>query len=202
VHRDRVVAAGARLAAEAARFSALGWMRATSGNLSEVVSRDPLLLAVTASGLDKGELQPHDVAVVDEAGSPIDVADLVPLRPSAEAGLHARIAALTGAGAVFHVHSLAAVEAAHRWPDGVVLRDVEMLKAFGLDADDQVRVPIIGNGQDMGELGDRFEAAYEPGVPVMIVAAHGAYAWGSDVRRARWHTEALEWLLSYRLRTA
>ena len=35
--REELLAVGARLAAEAARFSALGWMRATSGNLSEVL---------------------------------------------------------------------------------------------------------------------------------------------------------------------
>src|SRR6185369_8048153 len=38
------------LVREAARFARLGWMRATSGNLSAVVSRDPLRLLVTASG--------------------------------------------------------------------------------------------------------------------------------------------------------
>ena len=48
--REELRAVGARLAVEAARFSALGWMRATSGNLSEVLRTEPLLLAVTASG--------------------------------------------------------------------------------------------------------------------------------------------------------
>jgi hypothetical protein len=50
--------AGAQLAAESARFASFGWMRGTSGNLSVVVGRDPLRLAVTASGHDKGELTP------------------------------------------------------------------------------------------------------------------------------------------------
>ncbi|HRD99768.1 MAG TPA: hypothetical protein PLV68_00635, partial [Ilumatobacteraceae bacterium] len=40
-------AAGGHLAAEAARFAALGWMRGTSGNLSTVLQRDPLHLAIT-----------------------------------------------------------------------------------------------------------------------------------------------------------
>ena len=38
---DEVREAGARLAAEAARFAGRGWMQATAGNLSEVVRTDP-----------------------------------------------------------------------------------------------------------------------------------------------------------------
>jgi methylthioribulose-1-phosphate dehydratase len=199
--REDVLAAGARLAAEAARFNALGWMRATSGNLSAVLDRDPLLLAVTASGRDKGELRPDDVAVVDADGRPVPVVGLSPVRPSAEAGLHARVAARTGAGAVVHVHTLNAVEAGHRWPEGVVLEDVEMLKALERGAHgDVVRVPVVANSQDMGELGDRFEDAYDPDVPAIIVAGHGSYVWGADSPQARWRTEALDWLLGWALR--
>ncbi|GAA0358266.1 methylthioribulose 1-phosphate dehydratase [Microbispora corallina] len=196
----RVFEAGGRLAVESARFTAFGWMRGTSGNLSEVVSRDPLRLAVTASGLDKGELTASDVAVVDEAGDVVPVEGVAPLTPSAEAGLHARVAALTGAGAVVHVHALNAVVAGHRWPDGVLLRDVETLKGIGrLAHDDEVIVPVIRNSQDMTELGDRFESAYDPRTPAVIVASHGLYAWGSDLTRARHVTECVEWLLAYAL---
>lgn len=200
---DDVLAAGARLAVEAARFNALGWMRATSGNLSEVLSRDPLLLAVTASGRDKGELRADDVAVVDADGQPVEVAGLSPVRPSAEAGLHARVAALTGAGTVVHVHTLNAVEAGHRWPDGVDLHDVEMLKALDRGAHgDVVRVPVIANSQEMTELGDRFESAFDRDVPAVIVAGHGSYVWGADALQARWRTEAVDWLLGWALRTS
>jgi methylthioribulose-1-phosphate dehydratase len=200
--RDDVLAAGARLAAEAARFNALGWMRATSGNLSQVLGRDPLLLAITASGRDKGELRPDDVAVVDADGQPIEIAGLAPVRPSAEAGLHARVAALTGAGAVVHVHNLNAVAAAHRWPDGVELHDVEILKALDRGAHgDVVRVPVIANSQDMAELGNRFDDAFDGGVPAVIVAGHGSYVWGAEALQARWRTEAVDWLLGWALST-
>src|SRR3954466_15649810 len=97
--------AGEALAAEAAYFASFGWMRGTSGNLSLVVSRDPLRLAVTASGLDKGSLTANDIVVVDETGKAISTDDGQP-RPSAEAALHARVARLTGAGAVVHVHTV------------------------------------------------------------------------------------------------
>jgi methylthioribulose-1-phosphate dehydratase len=190
--------AGAALAEEAARYTGMGWMRGTSGNLSAVLSRDPLRLAVTASGLDKGELTAEDVVVVDGRGAP--VSDGV---PSAEAGLHARIAAVSGAGAVVHVHALAPVLAAERWPDGVRLRDLEMLKGFGRAAhDDLVTVPVIANGQDMRVLGDAFERGFAADTPALIVARHGIYVWGADLREARHRLECLEWLLRFVLETS
>ncbi|MGW0811523.1 methylthioribulose 1-phosphate dehydratase [Nonomuraea sp. NPDC002799] len=200
---EHVHAAGGRLAVEAARFTGIGWMRGTSGNLSEVVSRDPLRLAVTASGLDKGELLPTDVAVVGARGEQVAVDGVAPLRPSAEAGLHARVALLTGADAVVHVHALNAVVAGHRWPGGVRLRDVETLKGIGrLAHDDEVTIPVIGNSQDMIELGDRFEESYDPRTPGVIVADHGLYTWGTDLKHARHVTECVEWLLAYALAIA
>ena len=199
--REEVLTVGARLAAEAARFSALGWMRATSGNLSEVLRTDPLLLAVTASGRDKGELRPDDVAVVDALGDVVDLPGVGSVSPSAEAGLHAHVAEATTARSVVHVHTLNAVEAASRWPDGVVLRDVEMLKALDRRAhDDVVRVPVIANSQDMPELAARFDEVYD-GVPALLVAGHGSYVWGADTLQARWRTEALDWLLGFAFRT-
>ncbi|OLR93044.1 methylthioribulose 1-phosphate dehydratase [Actinokineospora bangkokensis] len=190
--------AGALLAAEAARYAALGWMRGTSGNLSVVLDRDPLRLAVTASGLDKGELGPEDVVLVDGAG-----AALSPGTPSAEAALHARIAAVSGAGAVVHVHSHAPVAAAERWPSGIPLRDLEMLKGFGRAAHgDEVVVPVVANSQDMRELGEAFEAGFRPDTPALVVARHGTYAWGADLAQARHRLECLDWLTHFTLTTA
>jgi methylthioribulose-1-phosphate dehydratase len=189
--------AGATLATEAARFAALGWMRGTSGNLSMVLSRDPLHMAVTVSGVDKGSLAATDVVVVDAGGEPVPRSDgLPPRRPSAEAAVHARIARLTGADAVVHVHTVSAVLAARRWPAGIELQDLEMLKGIGLPAEgERVTVPVIGNSQDMRELGDRLEKAHQPRVPAVVVAGHGLYAWGADPLQARHYTEAVQWLL-------
>ncbi|MGW1074001.1 methylthioribulose 1-phosphate dehydratase [Streptomyces sp. NPDC002537] len=187
--------AGAVLAAEAARFASLGWMRGTAGNLSMVTGRDPLRLVVTASGLDKGELTPSDVVVVDGDGAAVDGGT-----PSAEAALHARVVRLTGAGAVVHVHTVAAVAMGRRHPGGVVFKDLEMLKGLGQPAHDQeVTLPVIANSQDMRVLGDRLEAARDPRMPAVLVAGHGLYVWGADARRARHHTEVVEWLLELEL---
>jgi methylthioribulose-1-phosphate dehydratase len=185
--------AGGVLAAEAARFASFGWMRGTSGNVSVVLSRDPLRLAVTASGMDKGSLTVADVVVVDGAGAAVDPAGG---RPSAEAGFHARIVERTGAGAVVHVHTVASVAAGARHPDGIELEGLEMLKGIGRRASgDVVRVPVIPNSQDMGELGDRFDEAWDASTPAVVIASHGLYAWGADALQARHHTEIVEWLL-------
>jgi methylthioribulose-1-phosphate dehydratase len=196
---DTLAEVGRELAAEAARFSSLGWMRGTSGNLSAMLSADPLHLAVTASGLDKGSLTAADIVVVDARGQP---AAGYPhgsgAAPSAESAFHARVAERTGARAVVHVHTLAAVVAGRRWPDGVELADLEMLKGIGLPASGEpARLPVIANSQDMGELGDRFERALQPQVPGVLVADHGLYAWGASLLKARHHTEILQWLLEF-----
>lgn len=189
--------AGAQLAAESARFASFGWMRGTSGNLSVVVGRDPLRLAVTASGHDKGELTADDVVLVDAEGSAVRGG-----KPSAEAELHARVAALTGAGAVVHVHTVASVAMGRRAPGGIVFKDVEMLKGVGQPAHDvEVTLPVIANSQDMKVLGDRLEAARDARMPAVVVAGHGLYVWGADARQARHHTEVVEWLLELELST-
>ncbi len=199
---ERVRSAGAALAVEASRFAGYGWMRGTSGNLSLVLDRDPLALAVTASGLDKSLLTERDVVVVGGDGGALDPGET--RTPSAEAALHAHIAARTGAHAIFHTHSVEPLIAASRWPSGVELRDLEMLKGIGHRAHDEtVVIPVIANDQDMAVEARRFDEAYlppsegTPEVPALVIAAHGIYAWGADVAAARRHLEITEWLLRY-----
>lgn len=203
---ERIHEAGAALAAEAARFSGYGWMRGTAGNLSVVVEREPFALAVTASGLEKSDLTAADVVIVDGHGNALDDGDS--RAPSAESGLHAHIARVTGANAVFHVHAFDAVVAGERWPGGVELRDMEMLKGIGHSAHDEtVTIPVIENHQDMGVEAERFDAVYRAAVegtaevPALIVARHGMYAWGKDVAAARRHLEITEWLLRFAVAT-
>jgi methylthioribulose-1-phosphate dehydratase len=101
-----------------------------------------------------------------------------------------------------HVHTVAAVAAGQRWPAGVELEGLEMLKGIGLPAEGlAVRVPVVPNSQDMDLLSGRIEQSRDPQVPAVIVAGHGLYAWGSDIRQARHHTEVVEWLLELALAT-
>lgn len=192
-----VLATGQKLADEARYLAGHGWMRATAGNLSAVVGRDPLRLVVTASAVDKGELVETDVVLIDADGSAVAVDGIETKRPSAEAELHAHIAATTGAGAVVHVHALASVVAAERFPDGVPIAEVEMVKAFGHDADGTAVIPVIANSQSMQVLAERLDAVRDPAVPAVIVARHGMYVWGDTLRQARHHVEGIEWALNF-----
>lgn len=198
-------AGDARLAlvAEVARCHRLGWMPGTSGNLSIRLgtARGGASFAITASGVDKGEVRPGDLVDCDAGGAAVDAGGA--RRPSAEAVLHARVYRLTGAGAVLHVHSLAPVLAADRWPTGIELADVEMLKGIGRRAHGElVRIPVVANSQDMAALGDAVEAALVPGVPAVVVARHGTYAWGDSLVAARHHLEVVDWLCRYALGAA
>ncbi len=193
--------AGRVLAEEAKRFAARSWMMGTAGNLSLQVSEAPLRFYITASGRDKGELDPDDVALAGEHGEPVtDPARPNAPKPSAEAGLHARVYELTGAGAVFHVHTVSAVTIAerHRANGFVEVSGLEMLKGIGREAEgDVVKIPIIDNSQDMRVLGERFEKSLSQRTPGMLVNAHGLYAWGKDPLQARHHVEIFEWLFQY-----
>lgn len=183
------------LARASRRLYALGWMRGTSGNVSV---RDGSGILVTASGIDKSAVEAADAVLIDLRGEALPGQDK---RPSAEAPIHAAVISQTGAGAVVHVHSLAAVEAAARWPAGVPLVDVEQLKGIGRGAHgDAVVVPVVANSQDMADLSARLLAARDPGVPGVIVAEHGLYAWGGSLGEAIDRTESFDWLFDHALR--
>ena len=196
--------AGLVLAAEAKRFAGRGWMMGTAGNLSlRAGGSSPLRFFITASGKDKGELTPEDVAMAGVDGEPADDGP----KPSAEAGLHARIYRRAQAGAIFHVHTVSAVSVAATAKRAgrafVEVEGLEMLKGIERAAEgDLVRIPIVENSQDMRVLGDRFEKVFDTRTPGMLVASHGLYAWGKDAMQARHHVEIFEWLFQYLTATA
>ena len=183
------------LAHASRRLYTLGWMRGTSGNVSV---REGSEILVTASGIDKSAVESADAVRIDARG---EARAGQRGRPSAEAPVHAAVITELGAEAVVHVHSLAAVEAAARWPEGVPLIDVEQLKGIGRGAHgDAVTVPVVANSQDMADLSARILAAHDPGVPGVIVAEHGLYAWGSSLGEAIDRTESFDWLFDHALR--
>src|ERR1051325_9346489 len=53
-------------------FYARGWLLGTSGNLSAVIQREPLRLAMSPSGVDKGELKPDQMLTIDENARIVD----------------------------------------------------------------------------------------------------------------------------------
>ncbi|MBM3462285.1 MAG: methylthioribulose 1-phosphate dehydratase [Armatimonadetes bacterium] len=188
----------ATLLASAARdFHARGWMWGTSGNLSAVLTRDPLAFLITASGRDKGELTADDTLLVGAGGEALEEWHG---KPSAEMPVHERIYAKFRAGAVYHVHTvMAGVLSDHFWPDrGITLEGVEMLKGFGHDAPDvRLKIPIADNHSDSNVIADLLEEAVQPGVPGVLIRNHGLYAWGDSPQQARNHLEVFEYLFQY-----
>ena len=91
--RGRFLEAAAGLAELGRRAHARGWALGTSGNFSAVLSAEPLRLAITATGLDKGRLTAEEVVEIDSEARTLRGRG----RPSAEAAVHLAIARARGA---------------------------------------------------------------------------------------------------------
>ena len=117
------------LAAVAKSFHARGWLLGTSGNLSAVVQREPLQLAMSPSGIDKGELTPQQVLTIDEHAK---VVSDHAVKPSDESLLHICIVKQRGAGAVLHTHSVwnTMLSDLFSAAGGVNIENYEMLKGL------------------------------------------------------------------------
>lgn len=185
-----IIAAGRLLAAR-------GWVPATSGNFSRRI--DAEAIAITASGADKGDLQPRDIKVVD-LGAPL------PAGVSAETPLHVvlyRHAPETGA--VLHTHSMAAtvVSLAHAGRPSIPLAGYELVKGVRGYAshEETLHLPVFLNTQDMEALAVDLRAYLDahPHAFGFVLAGHGLYAWGATMKEARRHVEALEFLLACEL---
>ena len=184
-------------------FYARGWALGTSGNFSAVVSREPLRLAITSTGLDKGSLTPAQFLEIDEAGN-VERGDG---RPSAEALLHLAIVAGVDAGAVLHTHSVwsTVLSGTHARHGGIALEGYEMLKGLAGVATHKHRewLPILENSQDMVELADHVSSTLErsPGIHGFLLQEHGLYTWGMSLEEAKRHVEILEFLMEVLVRS-
>jgi len=174
---------------------ARGWAFGTSGNFSAVVQRDPLTLAITTSGVDKGLLEPGQIVAIDGGGRVLRGSG----KPSAEATLHLAIARARRAGAVLHTHSVWSTILSDTGADGSLAIDgYEMLK--GLDGvhthEHQERLPIIDNTQDWAAAVPQVEAALRdhPAAHGFLIRRHGLYTWGHNLAEAKRHVEVLEFL--------
>ena len=195
------LALATELAAVGRMFYGRGWVLGTSGNFSAVTSRDPLRLAITSSGVDKGMLAAEHILEIDDAAQVIKGAG----RPSAETLLHLSVVRLRSAGAVLHTHSVWSniISSAHR--EGVSIEGHEMLK--GLDGvtthEHREWLPVIDNSQDMPRLAQAVEQALQahPQAHGFLLRRHGLYTWGRNLAEARRHVEILEYLLEVTGRT-
>jgi methylthioribulose-1-phosphate dehydratase len=174
-----------------------GWMLGTSGNLSAVVSRDPLVVAVSASGFHKGALAPEQFVRVDGRGNVIEGS----ARPSAETPLHLLLADMRQAGVVLHTHSVwsTLVSELYAREHGLWIEGYEMLKGLeGVSSHTHREwLPIVENDQDMDRLSGTVQAmlAKFPEAHGFLLRRHGLYTWGKALEQAKRHLEILEFLL-------
>ncbi len=185
------------LAAFGRYAAARGWVPATAGNFSCRI--DAVHVALTRSGVDKGDLGPGDVSVVALDGR-------IPAGVSAEAPLHlARYRSDRNIGAVFHVHTVASTVLSRADVERGVVRThgYEMHKALtGYTTHrSAAEIPVFRNDQDTVALATEIEAALGRGsdVPAYLLEGHGLYAWGATAGDARRHVEAIEFLLACHL---
>ena len=176
---------------------ARGWLLGTSGNLSAVVAPDPLQLAITRSGVDKGELTSADILLIDEHSRPV-VAESG--KPSDESSLHVAVVKMRGAGAVVHTHSVwsTTLSDLHYSERGFAIEGFEMLKGLSGIKTHLHRewIPIIDNSQDMHALAQTVTKTLEatPETHGIVLHRHGLYTWGRDLKEAKRHAEILEFL--------
>jgi methylthioribulose-1-phosphate dehydratase len=200
------------LAVIARDFHAQGWMGGTSGNLSAVVDREPLRLAMTPSGADKGELTAAQMLFIDEQTKVVpdhdhNLSSKHPSKPSDESPLHVRIVKERGAGAVLHTHSIwnTMLSDLYFADGGVAIEGYEMLKGLqGVNSHEHREwIPIIENSQNMLALAETVgdSLSRHKDAHGFLLRRHGLYSWGSDLKQAKRHIEILEFLLEVLGRT-
>jgi methylthioribulose-1-phosphate dehydratase len=193
------------LAAIAKGFHGRGWLLGTSGNLSAVVQREPLRLAMSPSGIDKGELTPDQLLSIDENARIVSDHGG---KPSDESLLHIRIVKERGAGAVLHTHSIwnTIFSDLYASEGGVKIEGYEMLKGLeGVRTHEHSEwLPIIDNSQNMPALAEIVGQTLKetPAVHGFLLRRHGLYSWGDTVAQAKRHIEILEFLLETMGRTS
>ncbi|MBL8203470.1 MAG: methylthioribulose 1-phosphate dehydratase [Blastocatellia bacterium] len=185
-------------------FYQRGWVLGTSGNFSAVLSHAPLQLAITASGMDKGNLTSEQILQIDADGKVTAGHG----KPSDETKLHLIAVKLRGAGAVLHTHSIWSTllsQTVFAQAEGIALSGYEMLKGLaGVKTHDHTEwLPIIENSQQMDQLAHRVEATLQrfPDAHGFLLRGHGLYTWGKDVQEAKRHIEIFEFLLEVTGRT-
>ena len=192
------------LAAVARGFHARGWLLGTSGNLSAVVQREPLRLAMSPSGVDKGELRAEQLLSLDENARVVSGHSG---KPSDETLLHLRIVKERGAGAVLHTHSTwnTILSDLYAADGGVAIEGYEMLKGLqGVRTHEHSEwLPIIENSQDMPALAESIAQTLNEHKAAhgFLLRRHGLYTWGETLAQAKRHIEIFEFLLETMGRT-
>lgn len=186
-------------------FYSRGWVLGTSGNFSGVISREPLRLAITSRGSDKGKLTLAQFLEIDGAGNVVGESAG---QPSAETLLHLAIVRSRSADTVLHTHSVWSTVLSDMYAlrGSIVLEGYEMLKGLEGVRTHQHKeyLPILENSQDMVELARKVSATLRKhaGIRGFLLRGHGFYTWGANLEEAKRNVEILEFLMEVLVRSA
>lgn len=196
-----------RLATELAEtgksFYSRGWVLGTSGNFSAVISREPLRLAITSTGLDKGLLTAAQILGIDGDANVV----IGNGRPSTEAMIHLAIVRSVNTGAVLHTHSVwsTTLSGLHASRGGVAFEGYEMLKGLkGVRTHEHREwLPILDNSQDTNILAQRVMKSLSElsDIHGFLLRGHGLYSWGASLQEAKRHVEVLEFVMEVLVRS-
>ena len=184
--------------AEAGReFYRRGWVLGTSGNFSMLLARRPLRISVTASGIEKGNLDETNFLELDDDAEILQGFG----KPSAETLLHLCIYRhVPRARSILHTHSVwGTILSDHFYESGFIeIEGYEMLKGLSgvTTHEHRERVPIVDNSQDYVALSHVIENVLRenPECHGIYLRRHGLYTWGETVADAKRHVEIFEFL--------
>ena len=159
-----------------------GLVTGTGGNLS---SRSPAGMCITRSGVSLRAMKAADILEVDMTGRLLRPG---PFRPSIETGFHSVIYRLRPeAGAVFHSHATYCT----CWAlEGKALPLVTSVSRMLLGS-----VPLAAAAEPGSPaLAENVRRALEaaPEAKGLLLAGHGAVAWGADMEEAFYNAELME----------
>lgn len=181
-------------------FHAKGWAPATSANYSfRNPAPDQNTFTISRSGIDKGKFKVEDFMEVDANGQALEAFRAI--QPSAETLIHTMLYEQAAVQAVLHTHSV--VNTVYSWKHRsaacVSISGFELLKGIaGVNTHETtIQLPIFENSQDIAYLSAHIRESLHkyPGVPGLLLAGHGLYAWGSSIAEAKRHIEVFEFLL-------
>jgi methylthioribulose-1-phosphate dehydratase len=187
----------ADLAETGKRFYSRGWDWGTSGNFSAVTSWDPLRLAISSTGLDKGILTPAHFLEID--GTPNVIRDGG--RPSTETS---RDRPLRQRGRSFaYTLGLECLSCLYASLGGVILEGYEMLKGLtGVRTHEHREwLPILDNSQNTTSSRKKSGQSCAS-IRVFMGFFCGLYTWGANLQEAKRHIEILEFVMEVLVRSA
>jgi methylthioribulose-1-phosphate dehydratase len=170
-----------------------GWSFGTAGNFS--LRSAGAHIWQSPSGLNKGALHPEHFIPLDLQTGKVVWPD--PVKPSQEAPVHLGIyRSVAAARTVVHTHPPHLVARSRAGADLISQGD-EMQKHLGCaDHLETLRIPVVRNPSppEMPAMAEATGSYLIPGVPMVVLAAHGVYAWGRTPMEALSFIEAAEFL--------